>query len=203
MTYLIHHGIKGQKWGVRRFRNEDGTLTAEGKIRRRKEYMFVSGSSKMQSKEDGYYREKLPKTISDFLDNTMQKKSRVLIGDAPGADTMVQQYLADKGYLDVHVYVSGDDVRFNAGKNLGWKVHHIDSSEFEFGSKEWHATKDKAMSTKATSGMAIILDEGAKATRKNIDRLIDSKKDVFIYQLDNRGDAYDKWIPKDEYKRIK
>lgn len=31
--YLAHHGIKGQKWGVRRFRNEDGTLTAAGKER--------------------------------------------------------------------------------------------------------------------------------------------------------------------------
>jgi len=30
---LYHHGIKGQKWGVRRFQNEDGTLTAEGKAR--------------------------------------------------------------------------------------------------------------------------------------------------------------------------
>ena len=27
---LSHHGIKGQKWGVRRFQNKDGTLTAEG-----------------------------------------------------------------------------------------------------------------------------------------------------------------------------
>lgn len=31
---LTHHGIKGQKWGVRRFQNEDGTLTAAGKKRR-------------------------------------------------------------------------------------------------------------------------------------------------------------------------
>ena len=29
--YLAHHGIKGQKWGVRRFQNYDGTLTAAGK----------------------------------------------------------------------------------------------------------------------------------------------------------------------------
>lgn len=31
--YLVHHGIKGQRWGERRFQNEDGTLTEEGKRR--------------------------------------------------------------------------------------------------------------------------------------------------------------------------
>lgn len=30
---LYHHGIKGQKWGVRRFQNKDGSLTPEGKKR--------------------------------------------------------------------------------------------------------------------------------------------------------------------------
>ena len=32
-TELYHHGIKGQKWGIRRFQNEDGSLTAKGKKR--------------------------------------------------------------------------------------------------------------------------------------------------------------------------
>lgn len=31
--YLTHHGIKGQKWGVRRFQNPDGSLTPEGRER--------------------------------------------------------------------------------------------------------------------------------------------------------------------------
>lgn len=30
---LYHHGIKGQKWGVRRFQNPDGSLTAAGRKR--------------------------------------------------------------------------------------------------------------------------------------------------------------------------
>lgn len=39
-TELYHHGIKGQQWGVRRYQNEDGTLTAEG----RKRYGVEDGS---------------------------------------------------------------------------------------------------------------------------------------------------------------
>lgn len=38
MDYLVckelyHYGIKGQKWGIRKYQNEDGTLTSEGKAR--------------------------------------------------------------------------------------------------------------------------------------------------------------------------
>lgn len=33
-TYLAHHGIKGQKWGVRRYQNADGSLTTEGRKRK-------------------------------------------------------------------------------------------------------------------------------------------------------------------------
>lgn len=32
-NYLEHYGIKGMKWGVRRYQNKDGTLTAEGRKR--------------------------------------------------------------------------------------------------------------------------------------------------------------------------
>ena len=30
---LMHYGVKGMKWGVRRYQNEDGTRTSEGKRR--------------------------------------------------------------------------------------------------------------------------------------------------------------------------
>ena len=40
---LQHHGIKGQKWGVRRFQNKDGDLTLAGRKR------YDSPSAKKQA----------------------------------------------------------------------------------------------------------------------------------------------------------
>lgn len=31
--YLVHHGVKGQKWGVRRYQNSDGSYTSAGRSR--------------------------------------------------------------------------------------------------------------------------------------------------------------------------
>lgn len=54
-NYICHHGVKGQKWGVRRYQNEDGSLTAAGKKRKASE---VKKSFRTSRKTD-------PKT--DFL----------------------------------------------------------------------------------------------------------------------------------------
>lgn len=46
-SYLIHYGIEGQKWGVRRFQNEDGTYTSEG-LERRKQMLKDYDEGKLQ-----------------------------------------------------------------------------------------------------------------------------------------------------------
>ena len=47
-TELYHHGIKGQKWGIRRFQNKDGSLTKAGEKRYSEE-----SDKKIQTNHDG------------------------------------------------------------------------------------------------------------------------------------------------------
>ena len=43
--YLCHHGIKGQRWGIRRYQNYDGTLIKTGSVVRKKtKYTNIDGS---------------------------------------------------------------------------------------------------------------------------------------------------------------
>lgn len=174
---LMHYGVLGMKWGVQKGTNKT---------------VFVSGSSKTQSKDSEYYRRKLPKDIRKELNSHMKSGNKVVVGDAPGVDRQVQDYLKKKKYSNVEVYGPGKQVRYSANKK--WKTNPIDAPEFEVGSKEWLAKKDIAMTKVSDLGLAVVLDEGAKATRKNVERLIEQNKDVKVYELSKNGKKYDKWI---------
>ena len=55
--YLAHHGVKNQRWGVRRFQNPDGSLTAAGKLR----YSVGNGGRSISKKVDPKSAAKLKK----------------------------------------------------------------------------------------------------------------------------------------------
>lgn len=69
---LSHHGIKGQKWGVRRFQNKDGTLTAKGK----KRYKDTSEDVKSMSNEELQSRINRLRNEQKYIDLT-KKSSKI------------------------------------------------------------------------------------------------------------------------------
>ena len=59
--YLEHFGIKGMKWGVRRYQNPDGSLTEAGKKRYQKYVNKIEKLNKQHEKEDRGPQKKLSK----------------------------------------------------------------------------------------------------------------------------------------------
>lgn len=58
---IYHHGIKGMKWGVRRYQNEDGSLTPAGKKRYAEDAEDADSEVKESRKQDVKNR----RTLSD------------------------------------------------------------------------------------------------------------------------------------------
>ena len=58
-NYLMHYGVKGMKWGVRRFQNADSTLTKAGKARARKDGKGLGARMKIRAQGvGGYFKER-------------------------------------------------------------------------------------------------------------------------------------------------
>lgn len=69
---LKHHGILGQKWGVRRYQNEDGTLTPEGIARRDKKDMKWLDKREKKLWSKAY--KKSEKELDSFVKNELNPK---------------------------------------------------------------------------------------------------------------------------------
>lgn len=72
---LYHHGVKGQKWGVRRYQNKDGTLTAAGKRRAKKDAKEYARAKMYYGEGAGTRRKLIKATVNERSKNPNYKKA--------------------------------------------------------------------------------------------------------------------------------
>ena len=120
--------------------------------------------------------ERLNSAVRTRADNIIANGYLVLVGDASGADSAMQRYLAEKEYLHVLIFCAGSTCRNNFGK---WEVRFIDTerSQRDF---QHYAMRDKKMSQEADYGF-MLWDGMSKGTLNNILNMIEQGKTTLVY----------------------
>lgn len=139
MRYLIHgelthYGILGQRWGVRRFQNEDGSLTPAGeKYYKKQDDKWISKKANKIHKES-YNKSK--KEMNKFVKkdmkgmkgataiNTYNRKlaevMRTKTSDIRSPSGKIVEWVAKRGEVGVYMALADQGYNINQLKNGVW-----------------------------------------------------------------------------------
>lgn len=139
---IQHHGIRGQKWGVRRFQNADGTLTEVGKKRlARQDDRWVKRNAtkvhdkafKQSQREMRKETKKLDRKYSIRSDNERngrrymneynQKLAEIMntkVKNVSSPSGKVIKFVAKRGEYGVHTALADPDYDMNRVKSGIW-----------------------------------------------------------------------------------
>ncbi len=122
MGYVLrHHGIRGMRWGVRRFQNDDGSLTPKGiaRLDQKDEKWVATKGEKIKQKTQAAISKDLQNFVTNELNPTFKSNGRLTsktildyntkmaslmnakIGNIPTPSGRVLRFVAKRGEIGV------------------------------------------------------------------------------------------------------
>ena len=129
--------------------------------------VFIAGSISIS---------RLHKKVQERINKIASSDFEVVVGDADGADTSIQQCLREARANHVTVYCTGDKPRNNVAD---WPTHRVRSDARE-GSRAYFTAKDLEMARRSDYGL-MIWDCKSTGTLSNVIELLKEKKKSLVF----------------------
>lgn len=131
--------------------------------------VFISGSISIK---------KLPLEVINSIEIMIEKNMTILVGDALGVDSLVQDIFNKKNYFNVIIYSITSTPRYKA--NIKFQEKKIQVNQDIKSQRKRQTYKDEAM-TKDSTFSLVIWDGKSKGSYANIKRALELKKGVKVY----------------------
>lgn len=129
--------------------------------------IFISGSMRIKN---------LNSKVLKRINNIINSRYEVIVGDAKGIDSSVQSYLHSKNMKLVSVYCTGSNPRNNIGH---WPVKKIETDS-KPGTRSYFTAKDISMAEDCDYGL-MIWDSKSPGTLSNVIELLKRNKASVVF----------------------
>ena len=157
---LYHHGILGQKWGVRRFQNADGSRTSAGKQRyAAKIEKYNAKEARLREKADNA-KTNIGRTIA--LDRAYRARYKADRTAAVANETTLagkaKQRFGDAASARLYANAAKRDAEVAKGSTSRWQIRSRETSAYNNEQMSKTFTKRAGMKTSAKVGRELALD---------------------------------------------